>query len=96
MQLEAIYDHGRITFTRPVRLTQERFPVLIELPDTALNTAVPPAGTQTPAVRPPAAATDLLAEIRQILGPLDRERRAVSVEEDKQALIEILAEKYAL
>jgi hypothetical protein len=96
MQLEAIYDHGHITFTRPIRLAQERFPVLIELPDTALNTAEPPTQTQPSVVKPPAAATDLLTEIRQVLGPLNRQRTAVSAAEDKQALTEILAEKYAL
>ncbi len=37
---------------------------------------------------------DLLTEIRQILGPLDRPRPAASPADDKHALIDSLAEKY--
>ena len=42
MQLEAIYDHGRVTFVSPVRLAQDTFRVLVTVPDQQLLPAEPP------------------------------------------------------
>lgn len=38
MQLEAVYNRGRLRFTQPVRLAQDCFPVYVELPDDAVIT----------------------------------------------------------
>jgi len=38
MQIEAIYDKGRLEFVTPVRLKQERVRVSVELPDDAIDT----------------------------------------------------------
>jgi hypothetical protein len=37
---------------------------------------------------------DILSEIQQILGPLYRQRSAASAADDKQALLDSLAEKH--
>jgi hypothetical protein len=94
MQVEAIYDHGQITFDHPVRLAKERFPVILEIPDTVL---IPIAEATARVTNEHPADSDgklLLEEIRQILGPLSKMRAAVSSAEDKSALSEALAEKY--
>jgi hypothetical protein len=36
MQLEAIYDDGKLEFCRPVRFAHGRFPVRVEVPETEL------------------------------------------------------------
>lgn len=42
MQVEAIYDHGRLEFTHPMQLAQERLNLLVEVPDDEIaNTANP-------------------------------------------------------
>ena len=33
MQLEAIYNHGKLQFTSPVQLRHERIKVLVDVPD---------------------------------------------------------------
>jgi len=33
MQVEAIYDNGRVEFTHPLRLRHDRLRVLVEVPD---------------------------------------------------------------
>lgn len=37
MQIEAIYDHGRLEFVTPVRLKRERLRLRVEVPDDAID-----------------------------------------------------------
>lgn len=46
MQLEAIYDHGHLEFTRPVQLKRSRVHLLVEVPDDEVLDA-PPSGMET-------------------------------------------------
>lgn len=43
MQIEAMYDHGRLEFTRPLQLRHERLRLVVEVPDEELVTPAPPA-----------------------------------------------------
>jgi predicted DNA-binding antitoxin AbrB/MazE fold protein len=47
MQIEAIYEHGRLEFTRPVRFKDQRVRVLVEVPEDAIVEDA--AGAPTPA-----------------------------------------------
>ena len=91
MQIEAIYDQGRIELTQPLKLRHPRVRVLVEVPD---EEVIPPVRPEMRA-SVPADQDDLLTEIKQILGPLYRQRPAASIEEDKEALLACYAEKYA-
>ncbi len=91
MQVEAIYDQGRIELTQPLHLRHPRVRVLVEVPD---EEVVAPVGPEMIASGP-ADQDDLLTEIRQILGPLYRQRPAASSQEDKQALLACYVDKYA-
>lgn len=92
MQVEAIYDQGRIELIRPLHLRHSRVRVLVEVPDEEV--VAPAVGAEPPAIHP-TDQSDLLTEIRHILGPLHRQRVAASHAEDKDALIASLAEKHA-
>jgi hypothetical protein len=97
MQVDAIYDHGRVTFDPPIRLAKARFPVILDIPNSAL---LPESASADSLIDPshgkPALAggQQLLQEIRLILGPLSKRRTPASSAEDKAALSEALAEKY--
>ena len=91
MQIEAIYDQGRIELAQPLKLRHPRVRVLVEVPD---EEVIAPVGPEMRA-SVPADQDDLLTEIKQILGPLYRQRPAASTEEDKEALLACYAEKYA-
>ena len=42
MQVEALYDHGRLEFTQPLQLRHERLRLVVEIPDEELVTSTPP------------------------------------------------------
>ncbi len=92
MQIEAIYNEGRIELTKPLHLRHSRVRVLVEVPD---EEVIDPPVAPEPSARDLVDQDDLLTEIRQILGPLDRRRPAASPTDDKHALIDSLAEKHA-
>ncbi|MFB1490849.1 MAG: hypothetical protein AADX96_26840 [Thiocapsa sp. C3-sup] len=92
MQIEAIYNEGRIELTKPLHLRHSRVRVLVEVPD---EEVIAPPVAPDPIDSDPMDQDDLLTEIRQILGPLDRRRLAASPADDKHALIDSLAEKHA-
>jgi len=52
MQVEAIYDHGRLEFVEPLRLKHERVRVRVEVPDEELASEVPEAGPQADVLPP--------------------------------------------
>jgi len=37
MQVDAIYEHGKLIFNKTIRLRQQKFPVRVELPDDILE-----------------------------------------------------------
>jgi hypothetical protein len=41
MRVEALYDHGRLEFIRPLQLKCERLRLVVEVPDEALVTPMP-------------------------------------------------------
>jgi hypothetical protein len=51
MQIEAIYDRGQLTFTRPVKLRRDQVRLLVEVPDDELVSPPPvsnaPSGSRT-------------------------------------------------
>ena len=91
MQVEAIYDQGRIELTQPLHLRHPRVRVLVEVPDEEV--VAPLAPVRMASLH--AEQDDILTELKQILGPLYRQRPAASSEEDKQALLACYADKYA-
>ncbi|MCC7279929.1 MAG: hypothetical protein IT487_16650 [Chromatiaceae bacterium] len=73
MQIEAIYDQGRLEFQSTVTLKHQRFRVRVEIPDQEIASPIPLAlPTYDPADFPP--------EIR------DRVRRMAAVAEEAQRL----------
>ena len=36
MRIEAVYDHGRLSFLQPVSLREERIRVIVEIPEDAI------------------------------------------------------------
>lgn len=96
MQVEALYDHGQLTFNRPIRFATARFPVILEIPDQAVLAEPQPPAQPAAADAAVTESPDLLAEIRHILGPLSKRRSPVSTAEDKAALAQALAEKHGL
>ncbi len=71
MQIEAIYDHGRLEFQSAVTLKQQRFHVRVEIPDQEIAGPLPPA-------LPTYDLADFPPEIR------DRVRRMAAVAEEAQ------------
>jgi hypothetical protein len=102
MQVEAIYNQGRIELTQPLQLRHPRVRVLIEVPDEevldtpSMTSELPVAASLNVAERTNLTETrdDILNEIKHILGPLYRQRSAASTADDKQALLDSLAEKH--
>lgn len=102
MQVEAIYNQGRIELTQPLQLRDPRVRVIVDVPDEeVLDTPCIPAessllATLNEAERSSMTGTqdDILSEIKHILGPLYRQRSAASAADDKQALLDSLAEKH--
>ncbi len=102
MQVEAIYNQGRIELTQPLHLRHPQVRVLVEVPDEevlvtpAMASESPEAASLIEAERTNLTETrdDILSEIQQILGPLYRQRSAASAADDKQALLDSLAEKH--
>ena len=41
MQLNAIYDHGRLEFPSPIRFAHERFAVRVDIPEREVITTAP-------------------------------------------------------
>ena len=74
MQVEALYDHGRLEFTRPLQLRHERLRLVVEIPDEELVTPTPPAYNLPPEVLALAQAMrDKLDAIRDAPLPPDDE-----------------------
>ena len=96
MNIQAIWEDGVFRPAQPLALKRRLVTLTVSDDDlVALSASELSTGTHSPALTLPRAGADLLTEIRQVLGPLHRQRPAVSVADDKQALIESLAEKYA-
>ena len=94
MQIEAIYNSGKLEFSEPIKFTQNRFKVVVDLPDEAIAGQISPQNAEAPAP-PDLKGSKMLDQIRRIKGPLHRKRPPASVVEDKNALSEALAEKYS-
>jgi hypothetical protein len=94
MQIEAIYDSGKLEFSEPIKFTRNRFKVIVDLPDEAIVAELSPQNAGASAL-PDLKGSKMLDQIRQITGPLQRKRPPASVEEDKLAFSEALAEKYS-
>lgn len=74
MQVEAIYDHGRLEFTRPLQLRHEHLRLTVEVPDEELVTPAPATYNLPPEVLAHAQATrDKLDAIRNAPLPPDNE-----------------------
>lgn len=94
MQVKAHYNQGRLEFAVPVRLAQDSFPVMVELPDSAVLSEETPSTSNNATLPPSSLARELLEEFRKILGPFQVKRPAASVGEDRAAYIDALSEKY--
>ncbi len=74
MQVEALYDHGRLEFTRPLQLRHERLWLLVEVPDAELVSSMPVTYNLPPEVLAQAQAMrNRLDAIRQAPLPPDDE-----------------------
>ncbi len=74
MQVEALYDHGRLEFIRPLQLRHQRLRLIVEVPDEELVTPTPAAYHLPPAVLARAQAMrDKLDAIRNAPLPPDDE-----------------------
>jgi len=102
MQVEAIYNQGRIELTQPLQLRHPRVRVMVEVPDEeVLDTPCIPSESPISATLNEAEQSSMTGaqdtipnEIKHILGPLYRQRPAASAADDKQALLDSLAEKH--
>lgn len=102
MQVEAIYNQGRIELTQPLQLRHSQVRVIVEVPDEEVLDAPSMAceslleatlkGTERANVTENSG--DILNEIKHILGPLYRQRPTASAADDKQALLDSLAVKH--
>lgn len=90
MRLEAIYDNGKLEFQDKVHFVHNKFPVAVTVADAEIVTS------QEMAIDAPStsSAHALLARVRDILGPLDRERPQTTVSQDKESYQDALEEKY--
>ena len=90
--MEALYDHGRLEFTPPIKLKNEPLRLMVEVPDESVLTT---AEATPPPV--PQSSTGIRAEIDAILGTyLAQLRRGqpLSAAECKDLWHEHLEEKY--
>nr|WP_031386786.1 hypothetical protein [Desulfonatronum thiodismutans] len=94
MQIKAHYSQGRLEFAVPLRLARDSFPVVVELPDSAVHSEETPSTSNNATLPPRPLGRELLEEFRKILGPFQAKRPAASVGEDRAAYIDALAEKY--
>lgn len=74
MQVEVLYDHGRLEFTRPLQLRHERLRLLVEVPDEELVTPM-----STTHNLPP----EVLAHAQVMRNKLDAIRNAPLPPDDK-------------
>lgn len=95
MQVEAIYNQGRLEFKTSIKLLGDYFAVKVELPDDQVVVEPAAEAPSPPARQVAGSSSRLLAEIRGILGSLYQEQAPAGVAEDKAAYQEALAEKYA-
>ena len=93
MQIEAVYNYGKLEFSKPIKFTRDRFTVVVDLPNEAIVAEFGPQNAETSA-SPDLTGAKMLDQIRRITGHLQRKRPPASVEEDKNAFSEALAEKY--
>jgi len=84
MQIDAIYDNGRLIFTKPVRLKKKRLQLKVMIPDTEIETG------QVEDMSKPGIRT----ELNDILGSIRRTGQKASPEQDKTAWHEHLEDKY--
>lgn len=74
MRVEALYDHGRLEFIRPLPLRHECLKLIVEVPDEALVTPMPATYNLPPEVLAQAQAMrDRLDAIRHAPLPPDNE-----------------------
>ncbi|PKO62228.1 MAG: hypothetical protein CVU24_04985 [Betaproteobacteria bacterium HGW-Betaproteobacteria-18] len=97
MQVAATYDNGIIRFTQPIQFKHRQFKLMIDLPESEIDTTTAPAASCSSAPTAQAAATAgnaYLAQIQAILGPQFHPRAKTSVEQDKATYVDALEEKY--
>lgn len=92
MQVEAIYHQGQVQFKQPIRFKYDDFPITVILPEEAVI-AEEASAIQTQQTTE--AAQSLLDRIKSILGEHYRPRPEPSIEQDKEALLEALEERYS-
>jgi hypothetical protein len=96
MQVEAIYHQGQLAFTRPIRLRQGMFKVVVDIPDAELLPP-PPDGDSSAALAVSAAKSSIRERIDAILAPYQNQlerRRAFTPQDYKTMWHEHLEEKY--
>lgn len=97
MQVNAICEDGVIRFTQALQFKHRKFHLVIDLPESEIDVTTTPALAPSSAVTPDATQTAgslYLSKIQAILGPQFHPRPEASVEQDKSAYIDALAEKY--
>ncbi len=96
MQLEAIYNQGKLEFKQPVHFVHERFSILVTIPEAEI--VKPPTEIKEPIKEnthsPSAAAVARLKKIRTIIGAHDYSRPPATVAQDKESYLEELEDKY--
>ena len=97
MQVAATYDNGIIRFTQPIQFKHRQFKLMIDLPESEIDTTTTQADSCSSATTAQAASTPgnaYLAQIQAILGPQFHPRPQAGVELDKTSYIDALEEKY--
>ena len=94
MQIEAIYNQGRLDFISPVKLKNAPIRVKVDLPDEVVLSIETSTNKLESVTQSEVPGAKLLSEFRKIMGSMHRERPSASVEEDKDAYAEALGEKY--
>jgi hypothetical protein len=80
MQVDAIYDHGRLEFVQPIQLKHERLSLIVQIPDSEIIKQVEPYQLSKKQKREAAILLDRLQRVRD--RPLSSEDR-LSISEKK-------------
>ncbi len=94
MQVEALYNNGRLELPGNLQLAKQRFTVIVDLPSDAIASDQNSDDLNICQADAYPDGAKLLAEIRQILGPFYHARPIVSAALDRADYTDELEEKY--
>lgn len=86
MEIQAIYENGKLTLPAHIKLKHDRVALKVTIPDDEIS-------THTAASRPHAESGTLQQELNNLLGAAALERPDVSQQEDRDTFTTIMEER---